>query len=252
MAYKIPQPIKTFPGGAVLPVLPAYTYREPAEGKRYVPIEIDWDGNGTTYELNMQGLTTQTFSQLVMFDVDNSKSGAPVTFYFPDSSDTLVVPSESGGLFPVFTGGLTFYAAAPNAFVTDVTRLRALNYRQEPIALPPPEFSQTAAALNLTAGGTTAILPPSVSGTLTSYNANLTMVGGGGVGSVQVALVDHATSQVIDQGELITSGTNAVSGIILNTSDVAIRFAGGLDVVVTVGGVAPSFAANVAIRYRTP
>ncbi len=257
MPFVIPKPIQMFPGGAQWPVLPSLVYSEPLEGKRYIPIEIAWDGNGTTYQMNAQGLTTQPFSQIVMFDVDNSQSGAPVTFYFPDSADTLVVPAESGGLFPVFTGGVQFYAAAPAALVSDVTRLRLLNYRQEPVALPPPEFSQIATALNLAADGTTALLGPTISGTLTGYSVNLglALAGGGPPGETWLGtLKDHATGAVIDQASVVLPAASQYNGIVLSASGIAVRFSGGLDFTILNSNV-PSVSAmscNVAIRYRTP
>src|SRR6185437_7618311 len=101
-SFVIPKPIQMFPGGATLPVLPSLTFIHPSEGRRYIPVNIGWAGDGATYQMNVNGLTTQPFSQIVMIDVDNSQCGAEVTFYFPDSSDTLTIPPESSGLFPVF------------------------------------------------------------------------------------------------------------------------------------------------------
>lgn len=251
MAYVIPQPIVTYnnPSAPVASV----SFVEPREGKFLIPVEIDWDGTTKTFLINVQGITTQPFSQIVMLDVDNSLSGADVTFYFPDTQDTLVVPAESGGLFPVFTRLLQTYASSPGALATDVTRFRFLNYRQEPISLPPPEFSDVATALNLTAAGTTALIPAGVSGTLVGYSVNVGLQAGAGDGVWTGTLKDHATGMVIDQAS-VTVGSNATFfGIVLNAAGIALRFSSGLDFVITNSATAfVSQQANVAARYRTP
>lgn len=252
-AFMIPQPIVQLPGGSVLPVLPSYAFREPKEGKRYIPVNLEFDGSGSTYNVNVQGLTTQTFSQIVMLDVDNSQSGAPVTFYFPDSSDTLVVPAESGGLFPVFTGALQIYVAAPSALASDIVRFRILNYRQEPIANPPPQFSQIATANNLTADGTHAVIASTVSGTLTGYSINAALNNGSVAAATLVAtLKDHATGNVIDEAAIIVPVNSVFNGTIMAASDIAVRFAGGIDLVMTGSAGFASVVVNASLRYRTP
>lgn len=250
-AFVIPQPIAQLPAGFALPVLPSMAFNDPREGKRYVPINIAWPGDGTTYELNVNGLGTQPLSQIVMLDIDNSDCGAPVTFFFPDSSFTLVIPGESGGLFPVFTGALRMYVAAQAALSSDITRFRILNYRQEPVALPPPQFLQIASALNLTGAGTTAILANTVSGTLAGYNAFGAFVGGAGTGTITATLVDHATSAVIDQAIVLAPPSSYVNTQIFNVADTSIRFSGGLDLVIAATG-APSININFVARYRSP
>lgn len=254
MAFKIPQPIVLLPGGQGFPNLRSLAFETPKEGRRYIPVEIDWTGTPTTYEVNVAGLTTQTFSQMVMLDIDNTQSGADVTFYFPDSTDTLVVPADSAGLFPIFTNALLMYVSAPLALASDITRFRILNYRQEPIANPPPEFSDVATALNLTAPGTTAILPATQSGTLVGYTVNFTgNANAGGFSGWTGALIDHASGKTIEQGSIIVPTASAESQIIMNTTGIALRFAGGLDFTITNFDAAwTSQQANVAVRYRTP
>lgn len=250
-AFVIPQPIRSFPGGAGIPVLPSMAFNDPREGKRYVPVNVSWAGDGATFQINVAGLSTQPISQIVMLDVDNSACGAPVTFYFPDSSDTLVVPGESAGLFPVFTGQLQMYVAAPNALASDVTRFRILNYRQAPVALPSPQFLQIATALNITAAGTTALIPAAQSGTLVGYGVFGAFIGGVGQGTVTVTIKDHTTGNVIDQAVVIVPPSGYVNTILFNVHDASIRFAGGVDLVVATAG-APAINVNATARYRTP
>ena len=252
MAYNIPGPIVQF--GNPPAILQSLAFNVPKEGRLYIPLEFDWSlAQGGSLQVNLQGVATQTFSQIVMLDVDNSQCGVPVTFYFADSQTTLIVPAESGGLFPVFTGQTMFYASAPGALASDVTRVRVLNYRQEPVALPPPEFNQTDSAFNV-AAGTTAVVPASVSGTLTSYTVNFGgQMGTGGGGSAAIQLKDHATGNVIDQTIVDVGTAGYFNGIVLTASDIAVRFGGGIDIVVTNGGTGwASEGINVTVRYRSP
>lgn len=260
MPITITQPIKTLPGGAVFPVINALTYIEPKEGKAYIPVEILWPGptapanqRAASYEINVQGLTTQTFSQIVMLDVDNSTCGVDATFIFPDSGDSLTVPGSSGGLFPVFTNSTRFYVSAPGALSTDITRFRILNYRQEPVALPPPVFTQIAAATAVSAAGTFPILGASVSGTLTGWDCTISgYATSAGASGITASLIDKATTNVLARGSITMGQNQGVSGLVFNVSGAAVRFTGGLDCVVTASGTVTSINVNLFTRYRTP
>jgi hypothetical protein len=188
-----------------------------------------------------------------MLDVDNTQSGADATFYFPDTSDTLVVPAYTGGLFPVFTNGLSLYASAPAALAADVTRFRILNYRQAPVANPSPQFHSVATASNLTAAGTFALIPAGKSGTLDGYNATVSLIGGAALGSWAGTLKDHATGMIIDEGNVFVNPNDSITFALFNVGGTAIRFASGIDLVIAFGGGAfGNASASVALRYRTP
>jgi len=254
MTIIIPQPVKTFPGGAGLPVLNALTFMEPKEGKRYIPVDITWPAGGLTYDVNVNGLTTQPFSQIVMLDVDNNQCGVDVQFIFPDSGDTLIIPGSSGGLFPVFTNSTKFYVSCIGAVATDVTRFRLLNYRQEPVALPPPQYTTIAVANNITTAALTAVIPPSVSGTLVGYSVNVSMqANGAGFSGWTGILEDTATGAVIDQAAFIVTTANASFANALNVPILARRFTGGIRFRTT-SQYSPwtNVSANVSLRYRTP
>ena len=252
MAFKIPQPIVSYSNP--MAVQPSRSFLDPSEGKSFIPIEIDWAGNGSTQQINVQGIGTKPFSQIVMLDVDNTQSGADTTFYFPDSTDTLVVPAYSAGLFPVFTSGLNFYVAAPAALASDITRFRILNYRQEPVGNPPPEFHNVASATGFGAIGTTALIPAGVSGTLDGYSLFGNVVETvGGIDAWIGKLVDHATGAVIDQFEIQMPSVTGTfwAGSIWNVSGAAIRFSSGLDLVVATQSF--GFAnGTISLRYRNP
>lgn len=253
MAYQIPQPIIAYNNPA--PILPALTFREPREGKCYIPVEIRWDGTNKTQQINVQGLTTQPFSQIVMIDVDNNLSGAEVTFYFNDSQDTLTVPPGSSGLFPVFTGQLTTYVSAPGALASDITRFRFLNYRQEPIGLPPPQFTNIVTSGNLIAAGTTALLAPAVSGTLVGYSVNVSLFANIAVGDSgwRGILRDHTTGATIEQAAVEVKQNSIYAGIVMNVASMAYRFSGGIDFeIINTGQPFNQQSTNVSLRYRTP
>jgi hypothetical protein len=253
MTFSIPQPIQQLAGGN-LPIFPANALENPAEGRFIIPVELDWPGTGATFQINVQGRTTQPFSRIAMLDVDNSQSGADVTFYFPDTTDTLVVPAYSAGTFPVFTNGLTFYASAPAALVSDVTRLRILNYLQFPLANPSPQFHDVAAvASGNVVSGTTAIIASTIYGTLVGYSIFAGAQGGSTASYLEIQLKDHTSGQVIDGSEITESDSVSFNGLVANVADIAYRFAGGIDLVLTASGTAWG-AGNVFAncRYRTP
>ena len=252
MGYKIPQPIKQLT--AQLAVQTSRSYFEPSEGKSYIPVELDWDGAGSTFQINCQGIGTKPFSQIVMLDVDNTASGADVTFYFPDSTDTLVVPAYEAGLFPVFTGGLLFYAGSPLALASDVTRVRILNYLQNPVGNPPPQFHDVAS--NVIAGlgtGTTAIIAAGISGTLSSYSSFGAAFNGATPASAFVKLLDHASGLVIDNFYFVHPANGYSNNLAMRADNIAIRFASGIDLNIVInGGPYSGGAVSVSLRYRTP
>jgi hypothetical protein len=251
MPFAIPQPIRTYNNPA--PVLPSRVFQLPAEGRRIVPIELDWNpAQFISLYVNVQGITTQPFSQIVMLDVDNSQCGAAVTFFFNDTQDTLNVGAGEAGVFPVFTQGVSFYASAPVALATDVTRVRILNYRQEPIANPIPIFSDV--ATSTTAGaGTTALIAAGISGTLEAYTVYLSEVANAAGTTLTFQLKDHATGTIIDQTIVALPGSAVFNGFVLQASGAAIRFSSGIDVVIALGGSpATSEAVTMTARYRTP
>lgn len=252
MPFTIPKPIKTLT--APLAAAASRAYSDPKEGKLVIPIELDWDGAGSTFEINVQGRTTQPFSQIIMLDVDNTQSGADVTFFFPDTSDTLLVPAYSAGLFPVFTNGLLMYAAAPAALATDVARLRVLNYMQAPVDNPAPEFHQVTVSSGIApATGTTNVIAAGISGTLAGYSVSIGGVNGAVVLAELFEIVDHSTTAVIDAAEVLVAVSATLNQILISAQNVAIRFKSGIDFVQNItSGAWSGGAIAVTLRYRTP
>lgn len=249
MAFTIPQPIKNL--NAPLAAVASRSYSDPREGKQFIPIEIDWDGAGSTLQINVQGRTTTPFSQIIMLDVDNTNSGADATFYFPDSTDTLVVPAYSAGLFPVFTQGLLFYAAATAALATDITRLRVLNYLQQPVGNPAPQFHNIANGIGVAvAAGTTALIPAGTSGTLVAISLQPS-VAAAAAASVTFTLKDHATGNVITGCTAAFGAPGNITSLLTNLTNIAVRFASGIDLTQVLAG-APTGNITATLAYRTP
>lgn len=252
MPFTIPQPIKPLPGGVNLVVLPSQSFELPKEGRRYIPIEIDWDGAGTTFQVNVQGSATQPFSQMVMFDVDNTSNGSQVTFFFPDSTDTLTVSAGSAGLFPIFTSGLLFYAASPTALASDVTRVRVLNYRQEPDILPPPVFNNVAGSAAPPPAGTNILIPHNVSGTLTGYNIHFSGVAAAAAISTWTGTLRFPGGATIDQGQAMAANGQSVNVVALSATNIAVRFSGGIDLVGVDSGNWQIEGLTYSVFWRTP
>ena len=252
MSLVIPTNIK--PYTQPLSVFPARTFVQPAEGRYVIPIELDWDGSGAAFDVNIAGKTTQPFSKIVMLDVDNTECGADVTFFFPDTMDTLQVPAGTAGLFPVFTNGLLFYAAATASLASDVTRLRVLNFWTTPLSNPLPQYHSYAGQTGVNpVTGTAGIIAASASGTLVAYDCFISLIAGAGLGNLLVQLVDHHTGGAIDQAYIELPANGVFNGIGFSLGGSVIRYAAGIDLSLTAGGVAfAGGGVSVSVKYRNP
>lgn len=251
MPFAIPQPLNKF--NRQLAIFPARTWQEPREGRQIIPLELDWPGDGSGFDIDIQQRTTQQFSQIVMLDVDNTASGADATFWFPDTQDTLTVPAYSAGTFPVFTNGLGFYATAPAALASDITRVRVLNFRQEPLANPGPQFHNVdASGAIAVVADTTQILPPTVNGTLIGYDGFASLNGGAAGGTVSFTLQDHTAASRIDLSLVSLPGNGQFNGFVAQASGFAYRFAGGIDLIIggALGNITGAICVN--LKFRSP
>jgi hypothetical protein len=156
-------------------VLPSFSQDEPAEGRKQIACEILWGtmgGSAKCVGLNVyaQGGAVQGFSQISTLKVDNSQSGADVTFIFPDTVETIVIPGGTPlAVVPVFSNSLQFYVSAPNAVASDVTRFILMNYLLEPANVDITQsatFASSSATQATSAGGVTQLIPAGVNGTL--------------------------------------------------------------------------------------
>lgn len=251
MTFKIPQPIKDFSFGNPIPVFNSLAYRDPKEGKCYMPVNIAWDGNGTTEHINLRGTASQPFSQIVMMAVDNSESGADISFYFPDTTFTLDVPAGSAGLFPVFTGQLDFYASSPAAISTDQTFIQVLNYRQEPVTNPAPE-SHSATGSGQFSLTTHSVQLLATSGTVTGYDVTVSATSAAG-GQVVIELHDSQGATIAEGGVTLLAG-QSFNGPLLSLTGINYRVPQGVALIVTlVSGAfdAGSFV-SATVFFRKP
>jgi hypothetical protein len=145
----------------------------PEEGDRFVSAEIDWGvttGPGMAVQFLLSGNSPVAFSQIVALQCDNTSNAADVSFLFPDSAYTLVVPAYAQGVFPVFTNALMFYVVSTTAVAGDRTLFQVLNSMPPPVAVQSSRMQQHAgiAGLLLNANGSTPLVPAGVNGTLES------------------------------------------------------------------------------------
>ena len=236
--------------------LPVVWDREPNEGSRIVPCEIDWGAMGgasNCVSVNLYGMAAQTLSQICALSVDNSSSAADVTFVFPDTSQTYTVRAGTPiATFPVFTNQTQFFVSAPNAQAADVVRFGVLNSVPPPVALSeaaPIQQSAGNIAINLAATGSTQIVPATVNGTLTAVSVTYDL----GAGSPQVPfqLLD-GTGKLLAQASGGSAGSGATYITVLSLSDIAMRFQQGIRFVLTGGVATAGSTAAVNLYYTVP
>lgn len=229
--------------------------RAPAEGDLFVNIEVDWlvTTNGlTAVQFSLSGNSPVTLSQIVALAVDNSRSGADVAFVFPDSGFSLVVPAHEGGVFPVLTNALMFYAVATSAIGGDVTVFQVLNSMPPPIPIS-PTFQQNhvgASGIPPQTNGSTAILPAGTSGTLNTLSMSIDLVAGASAGSVQLSIVDGAGHQL--WANIYNVAASTTVNYPVNVSGLDLRFTNGLNFVVGGSTNITGGAIVVNAYYSTP
>jgi hypothetical protein len=222
----------------------------PAEGDRFVNCEIDWlvTTKGQAVQFSLSGNSPVALSQIVALAVDNSRSGADVAFVFPDSGSELVVPAHNLGVFPVFTNALMFYAVAAGAAAGDVTIFQVLN------SLPPPIPIAVSGAQNL--GSLTeaalgnAVVPliaAPINGTLNTLSISVYVETTTPNAIASIALVDGQGRNLWTQVIVAASGDQ---NLIFNLSGLALRFRGGVNVVIAESTLTGGLSANV--YYSSP
>lgn len=224
----------------------------PPEGPLAIPLNIAWSGPGSTagddagtgavlFNLNQVFSSPQPFSQIAALYADNTQSGADVTFMFPDRQFEITVPAGEGGIFPVISGNLQFYAVAPAALAGDKTFFQALNY------IPAPEtFSKTIyassleqAPLSITSSFSIALGTYTGNGTLTGGSIALSQVtGGAATSNVNLSIQDSVGNVflIANFGGVVTGTVNGL--IVATLPPVNMRFQNGLRGVVSITSTA--------------
>jgi hypothetical protein len=251
--------------GQLISPLPSDIMLSPNEGQLVIPLNFDWSGasgdikNGAT-QVNLTNRQLRGFSGIRGMFVDNSQSGADVTFIVPATQFEFTVPAGTGGMFPVCSqpGTLQFYVVSPMAIAGDKTFAQVFNYLPFPVDISRPTFQSVASfsSLSLTGNGSQALVNAGVNGTLQNLSLlNEGSIGGGGSGVASIKVQDGSSTPVIFVivGLTLGNAQSAPPEILYTQSGLSQRFVNGLNVVVTATGTAfANGAVAVNASYRVP
>lgn len=239
-----------------LPVVPARYGNEPSEGRKFVPVEIDWStmgGANNAVSFSLYQNAAQILSQICAFSVDNSECGSDIQIIFTDSGQTYTVPAyEPASVFPVFTNQINFYVIAEGEVTNDVTRFAILNFNPMPSSITPTEHQNVASLASGAFDGasTYQLIANTVTGTLESLLVNVSGLAGGASFGYGISIQDGT-------GAVIASGTvNASSGQAFNVNPIElgmfnVRFKQGIKVILS-GGPGSEGTISVNAYYRIP
>lgn len=246
-----------------LTAVPSLMQDEPIEGRKQVSAEILWatmGGARKSVAINLQNNATLNISQISTLKVDNSQSGADVTFIFPDTSDTIVIPAGTPlAVVPIFSNATQLYISAPLALASDVTRFQLLNYATAPADVPQTTASQTASSGGTVVGGgpvTTQLIAPGINGTLETLQLWFSIATAPVANTQFVISVQdgQATPRVLINSWNVAApaAVTAMMAPILDFDDLNWRFVNGLVINYAVGGGAGLAIANTFADYHTP
>lgn len=169
--------------------------QNPTEGDKTVPFPIAWgtdDNAQGSIAFNMNGRTTQPFSQIGSVYVDNILCGSDVQIIFPDTQFKLDIPAFSNGYYPVTTNALQFFVVALNAVAGDQTFLQVLNFMPNPVSISQVVFNSASTPLGPVSFG--ALSPQIVVNkpSLVLYGVNLNVFGvtSAGNGEINFSITD--------------------------------------------------------------
>lgn len=228
-----------------------------AEGDRFVNAEIDWGSPGlfgvSCVQFQLSGNSPVAFSQIAALSVDNSRCGSSVDFIFPDSGFILTVPAFNQGVYPVFTNALMFYVNAPKTVLGDITIAQILNSVPPPVAIQPSGEQQSAgvAGVNMSANGSTQVVPASVSGTLQGFVITYTAVGTAGGESAILTLYD-GTGKPLWQGSATVAEANQPQSMTIPVTGLDIRFTNGITLQVASSTLNATSPLSVNVYYSVP
>lgn len=225
----------------------------PAEGDRYVNVEIDWlvTTKSTAVQFSLSGNSPVSLSQIVALAVDNSRCGADIDCIFPDSGFVLTVPAHTQLVSPVFTNALMFYISAPNAAAGDVTVAQILNSMPPPVPIPGAEAQNSVSVTGTPlANGTYPLVPAGVSGTLNATAGSLSLLSGGTAGNLLLQLVDGTGKVLVYffcSGIANTSVINSLAA-----TGLAVRFKNGINIVISSATGVTGGGMSMNVYYTTP
>ena len=223
----------------------------PVEGDKFVTAEIDWLVTTTqqAVQFSISANSPVAFSQIVALAVDNSRSGADITFVFSDSGFELVVPAHEQVIAPVFTNALMFYVIASAAIAGDITAFQVLNSMPPPVALAPASTQNHAniGAVNLV-NGTTPVVAAGINGTLNTISITAAITEGASAGNAIVQLFDGLGREL--WLGLINAPANGVVDPTFPLTGLNIRFVNGVNLVVSSSTLTGTLVAN--LYYSQP
>lgn len=234
--------------------VPALFAKTPPEGARLVPVEIDWvamGGPNDCVAINLFGQAAATISQIVALSIDNSNCAVDVTFAFPDTSQTYVIPAfEPSITLPVFTNATNLFVYAPGASDSDFTRFAILNTMPPPLAAPLSVEQQIEVFDDVpVASGNTQIIANTLDGVIQAIDVSFQFV----------ATACNVKWQLADGNGKVLAGGQAGATPIPNTnayvksfnmSGLNIRFSNGVVFTQTVSGSGTSALATVNVFTR--
>ena len=227
----------------------------PREGPKMIVCEVDWasmGGPGNCVAFNLQNNATLEFSQICAVSVDNSQCAADVQFIFPDTVETLTVPSYlPKTIVEVFTNQTQFFLKSPNALPGDVTRFSLHNEVPPPITIPITQEQNAvgSGALFADVVGSHVLITPNFSGTLEGLQVGFQ--GAVGAGIVVFDLKD-GLGNFIAGGRATSSPTITLNAIVFSQTAMNVRFQQGIVFEITQTSVPATSAFYVNIYYRTP
>lgn len=234
----------------------------PTEGPKVIPIAIDWGagmgGASNCVEVDCQIAQYETISQIVALNIDNTRCGSDIIFWFADTQSTITIPAYEFALVPVFTNLIRFTVNAVDTIgANDATAFEVLNTMPPPVSLPASQLQTLAGgtAFNLPANvaGAT-ILAPTVSGTLIALTVALDGKSGLAAPFDLVLQLKDGTGQVLwaAQPTFQTVSVETHANLV-QLSGLNLRFKGGLTMAATMdAGFAPLLFVTPLVYYRTP
>lgn len=250
-----------------LTAVPSLMQDEPTEGRKQIPVEIDWGEPASVLAhkcvyINFQNNASLNISQVASFKIDNSECGADVQFIFPDTGEVITIPARTPfAVIPVFSNLTQFYVNAPRSLSSDKTRFSILNYATNPISLPQTEASEIAnSGGDVVGGGATNIqlIPAGVNGTLETLK--MTLAAGTALAAAQqfvcsafdgTATLGFAPGVLVDQWNVpFASGYTGIE-VVFDFNNLNWRFEDGFELQVQ-GLAAPTMICNSFASYRQP
>lgn len=235
-----------------LSVLPARWRIVPDEGDQVIPIEVDWS-KGTAQHINIQGLSTQPFKQIVAALINNVRCNSTATLIFPDTGLPIDVPAGVAILMPIASNRLDFYIVATNANSTDRTIIELFNSQPPPVAVSAVQLEATgsSSALALTGAGTAAIVAAGNNGNITAIDVLVSnALGAAGASLANLDIEDGASNVIWNFSFALQAAGFVGAATLLRLSGIVVPFTNGLLVRNTLGLVFTSGTVFANISYQ--